>query len=263
MFWEVSNVNLYYGPYIIFLIIASIIGFLFLTKTINHNEKQIKRTIIIFGIIFLGLETYKQIFLNIIIKRNTYNWGIFPFQLCSTPIYFCLASTLCNIKRCNFIYAYLGSYALLGGLSVLVFPMSVFTNNVSMTMLSIVWHALMFVMGLYLIFHQKYGKNFKQFKMATISFLVVTSMAMLMNFVFEQVKRAKGLDAYFNMFYISPYYESNIIIMSDIWKHTNYYVFITIYILGIPLCSFIVWKVTALIRKLCEKKEGKITKCHM
>ena len=47
---------------------------------------SIKWTVFIFGLIFTGLELYKQIFLNVIKKRDGYDWGAFPSQLCSTPI---------------------------------------------------------------------------------------------------------------------------------------------------------------------------------
>ncbi|MGM9899715.1 MAG: hypothetical protein ACI32E_03940 [Bacilli bacterium] len=256
LFWEVPSKKYYIVPYLIFLLIVIVLGFIFLNKTYHHNQNSIKWTVFIFGLIFTGLELYKQIFLNVIKKRDGYDWGAFPFQLCSTPIYFCTLSILFKDERKrDFIYAYLGSYAFLGGLSVMVLPMTVFSYNVHMTIHSLIWHALMVVLGIYLIIHHKFGDNLSQYKKATCSFLLVTMLAMLMNFVFEQVKRVTGITDTFNMFFISPYYESHVLIMSDIWRLTNWYVFIFIYIVGIPICALLVWKISSLIRTLILKRK--------
>lgn len=246
--------------YITLVIILCVLGYFFLKKTFNHNELQIKITVLAFGIVFFIMETFKQIYYNI--NRDGYDWGIFPFQLCSTPIYFCLISVLFKEKSRDAIYAYLGSYAFLGGFSVMVLPSTVYTSNTIFFALSLIWHSLMIILALYLIIHHKFGDNFKQFFQATILFLVVTCLAMIMNYVFEQIKIQTGLDAYFNMFYISPYYESHVIIMKDIWRLTNWYVFIAIYIIGIPICSFILWKIVDIIRKKYNEKE-QLKECHM
>lgn len=248
-YWEAPNMEWYRIPFLVFLIIMIIIGYFFLKMTINHQEKEIKWTVFIFGITFLLLETNKQFKLNFLDEREIYSWSAFPFQLCSTPLYFCLLSIVVKERKSNAIYAYLASYSFLGGASVLIYPNSVLTHNILGSFSSLFWHAIMLIISLYLILHNKYGNNIKQFIDATIIFICVVIIAMIMNEIFEYFKNSRGIDASFNMLYISPYYESKIPIMANIWKATNWVVFVLIYACGIPVCAYLIWLISHLIKK--------------
>ena len=43
------------------------------------------------GLLLAFFELYKQGFLYFVVNGRCYNWWYFPFQLCSIPMYLCLA----------------------------------------------------------------------------------------------------------------------------------------------------------------------------
>lgn len=238
---------------VIILITIGII-FLVIRNVKNFDQKSIDMIVFKFGIVFLVLEIYKQLFYNVFNDRTGYDWGIFPFQLCSTPLYVCLIAPFTKGKVKNAFYIYLSTYCMLGGASVLVFPDSVIVEEITITFQSLIWHSSMVILACYLIYVNQYGKNLKELVPGIIVFLIVVIMAICMNYVFEVFKQHYGLTNYFNMFFISPYYECNIIFYSIIWNATNWYVSVVTYILGLTLGSMIIWKLAHLRFKQEEVK---------
>ncbi|MDD7314820.1 MAG: YwaF family protein [Bacilli bacterium] len=225
------------------VILLTIIISHFLTRKKSFN---IDRTVFIFGLIFFVLELYKQLFYNVFSERNGYHWNIFPFQLCSTPLYVCLIAPFTKGKIRNAFYVYLSSFCMLGGLSVLIFPSSVIVSEISITFQSMIWHSSMVCLACYLIYNMDYGKSLIELKPGVYVFLIVVTMAILMNDTFEFFKQKYHLTNTFNLFFISPYYECHIIGYEIIWNNTTWYVSVLAYVLGLCLGSIIIWKVVKL-----------------
>lgn len=92
--WQIDKIHGYILFHLMILIITILVTILFVKEFKNHNEQQVKKTVFIFGIFFFCLELYKQLFYNVFEDVSSYQWNIFPFQLCSTPIYFCLITPI-------------------------------------------------------------------------------------------------------------------------------------------------------------------------
>lgn len=133
--------------------------------------------------------------------------------------------------------SFLAFYGFLGGFSVLVFPETVLSVEVTITMQSLIWHGAMVVLAFYVIGACHFGKQYQEIYPGTIVFLGITAMALMMDLVFEQFKIKYQLSDTFNMFFISPYYKSTVLVLSTIWEKTNWYVFFACYVFGIFLAA--------------------------
>lgn len=246
-----------YGIANIAICILTIVFSCFFFRWGNHSTlRTIKKVVFAFGIFFFCLELYKQLFFHVFEKRDGYKWSIFPFQFCSMPLYFCLiAPFLCNKGR-KWILSFLAFYGFLGGVSVLIFPKTVMSIEVTITMQSLIWHGAMVVLACYLIGACHFGKRYKELLPGTIVFLLITIVALIMNIVFEQLKIKYQLSDTFNMFFISPYYKSTILVLSTIWEKTNWYVFFACYVFGIILAATVLFASIYGIRQLGKRAKG-------
>ncbi len=226
---------------LIVILITIFVVYLVIKKCKQFDDKTINKNVFSFGICFLVLELYKQLFYNVFSGRSGYDWSIFPFQLCSTPLYVCLIAPFTKGKVRKAFYVYLSSFCMLGGISVLLFPSSVIVEEMTITFQSFIWHSSMVVLGCYLIHVMHFGKNLKELLPGVVIFLIVVFMAITFNDVFEIFKEKYHLDNYFNMLFISPYYECNIKFYSIIWNATNWYISVFAYIVGLSLGSMIIW----------------------
>lgn len=240
---------------LIIILITVFIVFLVIKKCKNFDDRSINKNVFIFGLGFLLLETYKQLFFSVFSGSDGYVWAYFPFQLCSTPLYVCLIAPFTKGRVRNAFYVYLSTYCLLGGISVLIFPSSVIVDEITITFQSLIWHSSMVVLSCYLIHVMHFGKKFNEIMPGAFVFLVVVTMAVTMNYVFEIFKEKYNLNQSFNMFFISPYYECNIKFYSIIWNATNWYISVFSYIIGLTLGSMIIWEGAHVINLLNEKKK--------
>ena len=173
---------------IIVILITAFIAYLVIKNCKHFDDKSIDKNVFVFGVCFFVLELYKQLFYNVFSGRNGYDWGIFPFQLCSTPLYVCLIAPFTKGEVRKAFYVYLSSFCMLGGLSVLIFPSSVIVEEITITFQSIIWHSNMVVLGCYLIHVMRFGKNLKELLPGVLIFLIVVFMAVTFNYVFEIFK---------------------------------------------------------------------------
>ncbi len=75
------------------------------------------------GVLLALMELYKQAFLYVIEFHGHFDWWYFPFQLCSIPMYICLAAPLLHSeKTLRRAATFLQDFGLLGGIMALAVP---------------------------------------------------------------------------------------------------------------------------------------------
>lgn len=247
--WNIPGLDGFGLFYIIFLILT--IGFtIYLLKiSKEHDEKEQVKVVFIIGIVFLLLETFRQLYSNDLSFKTPYTWDLFPFQLCSTPMYFCLLVPILSKKHRNYVYSFLAFYGFLGGLAVYIVPSSVVVEDAIISARSLIWHGLQICLGCYLIKTQNFGYNYKELLPGTIWFLIVTLLAIFMNDVYEACREPFNLTYSFNMFQLSPYYNSDVPLLREIWDATNWYFGVFCYVVGLYLATSIMWGSTYLYNK--------------
>lgn len=229
----------------------------------NAKDKTFRRLILIFWIIMLVLEIYKQIFYATIEISGdhlvwNYKWGNFPFQLCSTPLYLLpFVVFMKDGKVRDAILAFLATFALFGGLVVFIYPNDVFVSMIGVNIQTMVHHGLQIVIGIYIMVYFRRKLNFMFFVRGIIVFAVMLAIALFMDIVFYHafIKNMGGQA--FNMFYLSPYYVCHLPILNTIYTSVAYPFFLIIYIIGFVLAALIVYYIQfgfiVLARKLSIK----------
>ena len=248
--WRIEGLGPYGFLHILFIILTIVSSIILCKISKSHDDKQVVKTVFIIGLIFLVLELYKQLFYNTFSDGlKSYNWSMFPFQLCSTPMYLCLLSIFFKENIRKSIYSFLAFFGFVAGLTVMIFPETVIIDEVTISIQSLLWHGLQCVLGCYLIKTQNYGENISEIKHGIFWFIGLLFAAIVMNYTFEVCKTIYNIDGYFNLFYISPYYECNVVILKDIWNATNYHFALLCYIIGVILGTIVIFYSVNLFKK--------------
>lgn len=211
-----------------------------------YGEKQLKWVLLIYGVIAALAELSKQLAWSFNWDAATqsatwdYQWYAAPFQFCSTPIYVTLAALF--LKKCKFrdaLLSYLAFVTLIGGCMVIILPDSCFCSDILVNIHTMWLHCGSFVVSVYLLMSDNVSLTKQNWLRACVVFLVFAATALAMNLgVYHS-----GIlgEESFNMFYISPYFESVLPVFVDIQKTAPYPIFLATYIAAIFLGSGLVF----------------------
>lgn len=103
------------------------------------------------GLILAACECYKQAFLYVVVYQYHYNWWYFPFQLCSIPMYLCLAYPFLGKAPGiqGIISTFLQDFGFLGGIMALAVPDGLLHPYKTLTLHGFFWHFLLIFLGIY------------------------------------------------------------------------------------------------------------------
>ena len=220
----------------------------------KYSEKQLKIVLGVYGVVALILEVVKQLIWSFNYDVGTgvvtwdYQWYAAPFQLCTTPIY---VSLICLFLKDNKIrdslLSYMSFVTILGSFMTIIIPDSCFVKTIEVNIHTMWLHCGSFVVSIYLMIvgAVKINKNnlFNAFKV----FIIFILLANLLNISIYNIGILNGET--FNMFYISPYFISELPVFNIIQQSVPYIVYLMIYIISIFGGSFIVY----IIAKISEK----------
>ena len=218
------------------------------------SDKTLRRILFAFWIVIVILEVYKQIVFSMhsdgVTAEWRYQWYAFPFQFCSTPIY--LLPILVFAKDCKFrnaVMAYMVTFSLFAGLVVMIYPGDVFIEIIGINIQTMVHHGLQLVIGVFLAAHNRHHLNKRFFAWAMSAFVVLCAVALGLNTVMHYAKPDVG----FNMFYISPFQNCTLPVLSEVYAKAPYPVFLIVYVLGFTLVATIVYTIEKVAAKICTK----------
>lgn len=224
-----------YGTFhLSFFLIGLTVCFLSAFLLRNANEKQHKFILLTIGGFLILSEIYKQLFYTFIIGGGKYQWWIFPFQLCSIPMYLCIIVALIKnetIKR--FLCDFMISFNLLGGFISFLEPSGLLHEYWSLTLHAFIWHMLLVFLGLYLGFSKRGARKISDYKGTVIVFVSLCLIAFIINLIFKNVSQGSV-----NMFYVGPSI-SPIIVFKDIAQKYGWYINTPIYMACLCLGAFI------------------------
>lgn len=238
--WNMIKPQLY-GWFHMICLILTILLIMVLLK-LNTNEKNIRMILAITSIIVIILEVYKQLYFCLDIDQSitfNYRWNLFTFQFCSTPMYIGLMAALIKNKSLHYRFCcYICTYALMAGTCVMLYPSSVFTENILINVQTMTNHGTMVAIGVYLLLCN-YIKCEKQTLVEAFKvFAVCITIAIILN----ELAYYSGIlmDYPFNMFYISPYVKGELPVFGAIQDVVSYSMSLIIYISCFTLGSGII-----------------------
>ena len=218
------------------------------------NDKTLRRILLIFWAVIVLFEVYKQLVFSMssdgVTAEWSYQWYVFPFQFCSTPIY--LLPILVFAKDCKFrnaVMAYMVTFSLFAGLVVMIYPGDVFITIIGINIQTMAHHGLQVVIGVFLAAHNRHHLNKRFFAWAMAAFTVLCGVALGLNTVMHYAKPDVG----FNMFYISPFQNCTLPVLSEVYTKAPYPVFLIVYILGFTLVAALVYTIEKAAAKICTK----------
>ena len=223
-----------------FHILFTIIGFAVCSfsawKLRNVSDSVASRILFFCGLFLSVSEVFKQFFCYYVIADNRYHWGEFPFQLCSIPMYLCLvAPWLKPGKLQRAMYSFMVLYNLLGGAIAFTEPSGLLHSHLFLTIHSCVWHMLLVFVGLFLCISKRGGTETQDYKLATVTFLILCSVAFALNCIVQF-----GVGQQMNMFFVGPG-NSPIVVFQQFSQWFGWYINTPIYILSVCLGAYIVF----------------------
>ena len=238
------------------LIVISI-TFIYIKRK-NYNERKLKIALGIYGIVALILEILKQLIWTFNYDPITnivtwdYEWYSFPYQLCTTPIYVCLICLfLKDNKLRKSLLSYLSFFTVLGGISTILLPDSCFVSDILVNIHTMWLHCGSFVVSIYLLINKEVELKEQNMGKAIIVFLSFVLSALLLNIIIYKCGILNGET--FNMFYISPYFISSLPVFNIIQQNVPYILYLLIYMWALIIGAYIIFYISIIIKKLCNK----------
>ena len=231
--------------------LAFILGVAFLTLILcrcckDCREKTVDGISAFVWIVILVLEIYKQLIYGFSLEDGVfvwdYAWYAFPFQFCSSPLFILpiIAFTKNEGLRERCI-AYMMTFSLFAGLAVFCYPNDVFVSTIGINLQTMIHHGSQILMGMFYAVRYRDRLNLRFFFGGVRVFVSMVIIAMILNVGVYHLFGAVGIDETFNMFYISPYFDCTLPLLSIVWDMVPYGVFVCIYFFGFILCALIVF----------------------
>ncbi len=199
-----------YGVFHIAFVVLSlilIVGACFLMR--KHSDRTFRAVIFSVGMLLILSEVYKQLYYLWAAGGEGYDWHIFPYQLCSVPMYLSVAIGCMKKGRVrDALCEYLATIGLLGGLMAYIEPSGIFNAHYFTLIHSCIWHALLIFLALYILFTGNACRHFKNYRAALVILGFVVLSATALNLIFHDMPG-------FNMCYISPFYNTPLAVFSD------------------------------------------------
>lgn len=235
-----------WGWFHILWLILSFCAIMTLCYGKEHTESEQRKVLFVYGFVALLFETTKQIIwtytydatLNIF--TTDYQWYAAPFQLCSTPMYVAL---ICSIiksgKLRDALLSYMSFVTILGGFMAMILPDSCFTSDVLVNIHTMWLHCGSFVVSVYLIKTRASTINTTHLFRAICAFIMFVLTALFLNVIVYHSGTLNGET--FNMFYISPYFISELPVFDTIQKSAPYPLFLATYITAISFGATLIY----------------------
>jgi len=251
--WEMVTPKAY-GPFhLLFMLFGFTLCVLLAWKLRHATEKTGRVLIFCIGVFLAVCELYKQLFYALYLSDNSYVWWIFPFQLCSVPMYLCLIAPLLKKGPVQQgMYSFMSIYNLLGGAIAFIEPSGLTHPYWTLTLHAFTWHMLLVFIGLFLTFSGKGGHTLRDYRRATITFLCMCVVAFAINLCFWKVS-----DGTINMFFLGPK-DSSLIVFSYIAKRFGWYFSTALYIPAVCFGAYLCFLPNYLIHKRTATKEAAV-----
>ena len=224
-----------YGPFhLIFAFVGLTVSILLARRLRKLGDKGNRILLLTCGFFLLISEVYKQLFYYYFMGEHSYQWWIFPFQLCSVPMYLCIIAPLLKPGKVQKgMYNFMMIYNLLGGFMAFVEPSGITHEYWTLTLHAFIWHMMLVFVGLYLAFSNRAGKTMADYKAASVTFLCLSVMAFCINLIFWNASEGT-----INMFFVGPR-NSPLIVFEWIAETFGWYVSTALYLPVVCLGAFL------------------------
>ncbi len=215
----------------------------------NISQKKARILLVCVGVVLALFEAYKQLFYYYCIGDVGYKWWIFPFQMCSVPMYLCIIAPLLKPgKISRGMYSFMMIYNLLGGFITFFEPSGINLGYWGLTLHAYTWHMVLVFIGLFLCFSGLGGRTMKDYWSASITFVALCVIAFCINLLLGDISGNS-----INMFFVGPR-NSSLIVFKDIAENFGWYISTLLYIPAVCLGAFLFFLPIRLYARRQEKQ---------
>jgi uncharacterized membrane protein YwaF len=176
---------------------AAFLGACLLRKT---NERQHRILLFCIGFVLLLGEINKQLFCYFAVGYEEYPFILFPFHLCTIPMYTCLFLAFFPRARLRqAVLNFTAAFGFIGGLMSVTVDSGIMRPYWVLTLHGLNWHFSLIFIGLYLGLSGRVSGGRKGFAQATGVFLGFAAAALCINLALWNI--SKGT---IDMFFIGP-----------------------------------------------------------
>ena len=220
----------------------------------DASEKVYKRILLIFWIVLIVLEVFKQI-LRAFHYGNPSYWEYsirdFPFSVCSMLYYLIPIILFMNKEKhpkiIDAVVGYLAFISLMAGLIVCVYTNMVMSNMIFINVQSLIHHGSQVILGVYVFVWNRKSITIKTTYRSLLAFLLTMIIAIFINLRFHP--------HFINMFFINPMRITNMPIGNIIQEKAGYPVYLIVYMLSVTALTYIAYFVETSIYKLIIRKK--------
>ena len=226
----------------------------------HSSDRAVNRFVTLTWVVLLLLEIYKQLIFGFELQDGVFTWDYawyaFPFQFCSSPLYVLPVIAFTRRTRTrNACIAYMVSFSFFAGLAVLCYPNDVFISTIGINIQTMVHHGSQVILGFVLATRYRRRMNSRFFFGGVRVFVIMCAIAMLLNIGVYKYFAAHGITDTFNMFYVSPYFDCTLPVLSMFNGKVSYPVFFAIYVFGFTLCAILVFGILKGLTRVTSKSE--------
>ena len=251
-----------YGAFHICFVIITILSCYLLCRFYPRpSEKTLRKLLLIYALVCIGFEIYKQIVFTFGINESgeivsSYQWYAFPFQFCSIPMYVALlAAVIPNKKFMNGAISFLATFGVIAGILVMALPTTVFIDTIGINIQTMVHHGGQIVIGVFLLARGGACKSLGAELGGIAFFLSAVGCALLLDFTVIHILPEGTI---FDMFFLSPYFDTSLPVFVNIEPHVSFPVFVILYTIPFITVSLIVYQCKTVILRHRAKNSKKI-----
>ncbi len=242
-----------YGPFHLgFVFIFGALSVILAMRCSKLSDKKFRGVLLGCGLFLIITEIYKISFYVYAIDEpvdiGQFKWWVFPFQLCSVPMYFCLLGAfLPEGKFRRAILDFMAIFNLMSGAIAFTEPSGLIHSYWTLTLHAFIWHMMLVFIGLMIGFSKDMKWEKKTYLRSVYVFLGLALVAFCINLIFW-----KASNGDINMFYVGPK-NNPIFIFKDIAKAYGMLVCTPIYLFALCLGAFIFYLLMKWINSNREK----------
>ncbi len=252
------------GFHIFFLCLIFLVTYL-LVKGFRRAPHFIYRVILfVFWVITVVMEVLRQMYYGLSyaeaegVFRFVLSWRNLPLQLCAMQLYVLPAVIFSKRGRFHRAMAlFMASYSFVAGLAVLVNPDTIMTTNAYINVQGLVHHGIQFIMGAYILAHEREEFEGVTFLHTTGVFTLMTLFVTVLNELSYPIFTQKGIHP-FNLFFISRQQPGDIDFLTPLIEGLPYPIFWLLYVLVVTLGAYLLYFIASKIfSKMDERSDFK------
>ncbi len=251
--WPMEPPKPYGGFHLGFVFLVGALAVILALRCSKLPDRAFRAVLAGCGLFLILTEVYKISFYVYAVDEpvpiGQFKWWVFPFQLCSVPMYFCLLGAFLPEGRFRrAILDFMAVFNLMSGAVAFTEPSGLNHEYWTLTLHAYIWHMLLVFIGLAIAFSPQMRWKIRTYLRAVAVFLGLSALAFCINLIFW---RAAAGDI--NMFYVGPQINP-IIVFKTIATNYGWYVCTPIYLLALSLGAFVFYLLMKGVNALRAKR---------